>query len=44
MQKNNDGFGPSSADIHRSASVEYFAASHAHYSGMVTLAMGCPWP
>jgi hypothetical protein len=44
MQKNNDGFRPSSADIHRSASVEYFAASHAHYSGMVTLAMGCPWP
>ncbi|MBV8624188.1 MAG: histidine kinase, partial [Herbaspirillum sp.] len=40
MQKNNDGFGPSSADIHRNASVEYFTASHAHYSSMVTLAMG----
>lgn len=40
MQKNNDGFGPSSADVHRSASVEFFTASHAHYSSMVTLAMG----
>ncbi|MFJ3056713.1 PAS domain-containing protein [Herbaspirillum sp. NPDC087042] len=40
MQKNNDGFAPSSADIHRNASVEYFTASHAHYSSMVTLAMG----
>ena len=40
MQKNNDGLRPSSADIQNSASVEYFAASHAHYSSMATLAMG----
>jgi hypothetical protein len=40
MQKNNDGLRPSSADLQNSASVEYFAASHAHYSSMVTLAMG----
>ena len=40
MQKNQDGLRPSSADIQNSASVEYFAASHANYSGMVTLAMG----
>ena len=40
MRKNNDGLRPSSADLQNSASVEYFAASHAHYSSMVTLAMG----
>ncbi|MBP0599924.1 PAS domain-containing protein [Herbaspirillum sp. LeCh32-8] len=40
MQNKNGGARPSSADMQNSASVEYFAASHTHYSSMVTLAMG----
>lgn len=40
MQNRNGGARPPSADMQNSASVEYFAASHSHYSSMVTLAMG----